>query len=149
MLLTASVIIYLLQSLDFTFTPVSADKSMIASIGAVIAPIFKPCGFGTTEISVSLLSGLAAKEAVISSMSILYGAANSSELISVLSGILTPASALSFLTFVLLYVPCIAAMTAMRAELNSRRLTAFSICWQLIAAWIMSFAVYHAAMLFM
>ena len=148
-LLTASVVIYLLQSLDFTFTPVSADKSMIASIGAVIAPIFKPCGFGTTEISVSLLSGLAAKEAVISSMSILYGAANSSELISVLSGVLTPASALSFLTFVLLYVPCIAAMTAMRTELNSRRLTAFSICWQLIVAWIMSFAVYHAAMLFM
>lgn len=147
-LLSASVIIYLLQSLDFSLTPVSPDKSIIAAVGSIIAPVFKPCGFGTTEIAVSLISGFAAKEAVISSMSILYGCANSAELMLKLSEILSPSAALAFLSFVLLYVPCIAAVTAMKNELNSKKLTVFSVCWQTGIAWIVAFTVYNISKFF-
>lgn len=148
-LLAASIIIYFMQNLTFKFSVASdSSESMIGIIGRFIAPVFAPCGFGTTEAAVSLISGFAAKEAVISTMSILYGAADSAGLVSVLSTVFNPASACAFLVFVLLYVPCIAAVTAMRSELNSRKLMLFSVAYQIFSAWIMAFIVYHVLSLF-
>ncbi len=148
-LFAASVIIWLLQNLDFTLhmTSDSAD-SIIGKIGHLIAPVFAPCGFGDWRAAVSLLSGFAAKEAVVSSMSILYGAGNASGLITALQASFTPLSAYAFLIFVLLYVPCIAAVSALAAELNSRKLTIFSIVYQITVAYIMSMLVFQIGSLF-
>lgn len=148
-LLLASIIIWLLQNLDLHLHMVSDSRdSIIGCIGKLIAPIFTPCGFGNSQAAVSLLSGFAAKEAVVSTMSILYGAGTASELAAALSQAFTPASAYAFLVFVLLYVPCIAAVSALRTELNSMRLTLFSICWQIGVAWIMSMLTYQIGCLF-
>ena len=149
-LLIASVIIWLLQNLDFHLRMVSDSRDSIIGItGRLIAPIFKPCGFGTWQAAVSLISGFAAKEAVVSTMAILYGAGNSAELISSLSQVFTPLSAYAFLVFVLLYVPCVAAVSALKTELNSNKLTVFSVCYQIAAAWIMSMLIFQIGSLFM
>lgn len=147
-LLLASVIIWLLQNLDLRLHMVTESRdSILGMIGQLISPVFKPCGFGNWQASVSLLSGFAAKEAVVSTMSILYGAQGAG-LSPMLSEAFTPLSAYAFLVFVLLYVPCIAAVSALRTELNSRRLTAFSVCWQIGIAWLMSTLVYQIGNIF-
>ena len=143
-LLAASIIIWFMQNLTIRFTPAaSSEESIFHMLGTLIAPIFAPCGYGTPEAAVSLLSGIAAKEAVISTMSILYNAADTSALITTLSQVFTPASAYAFLVFILLYIPCIAAVSAIRSELRSIKLTIFSVVYQLSIAWIMSFLAYH------
>lgn len=145
-LLAASIIIWLLQNINIHLhmTPNSRD-SILGVIGSFIAPVFAPCGFGTPEAAVSLISGFAAKEAVVSSMSILYGDAS---LTDAIAQHFTALQGYAFLIFVLLYVPCIAAVSALRSELNSKRLTLFSICWQIGIAWIMSMLVYQIGSLF-
>ena len=148
-LLAASVIIWLLQNLDLRLHMVTDSRySIIGMIGQLIAPLFKPCGFGNWQAAVSLISGFAAKEAVVSTMTILYGAGNSAGLVSSLSEVFTPLSAYAFLVFVLLYVPCVAAVSALSAELNSKKLTLFSICYQIGIAWIMSMLVFQIGSLF-
>lgn len=148
-LLAASVIIWLLQNLSPTMHMVSdSQDSIIGIIGQFIAPIFNPCGFGNWQAAVSLISGFAAKEAVVSTMTILYDAVNTGGLTSVLQNTFTPLSAYSFLVFVLLYVPCVAAISALKTELNSRKLTIFSICYQIGIAWIMSMLVFQIGSLF-
>ncbi len=148
-LLAASVIIWLLQNLDFTLHVThDSSKSIIGVIGHIIAPVFAPCGFGNWQAAVSLISGFAAKEAVVSTMSILHGVGDTSALAGSLSGIFTPLQGYAFLVFVLLYVPCVAAVSALRTELNSRRLTLFSVVWQIGIAWIMSMLVYQIGSIF-
>ncbi|MGN0149605.1 MAG: ferrous iron transport protein B [Clostridia bacterium] len=148
-LLLASIIIWLLQNLDLSLHMVSDSRdSIIGHIGRIIAPVFTPCGFGNWQAAVSLISGFAAKEAVVSTMSILYGVNSTTGLVSSLSQVFTPLSAYSFLVFVLLYVPCVAAVSALKTELNSKKLTFFSVCWQIGAAWIMSALVYQIGSLF-
>lgn len=148
-ILLASIIIWLLENLDFHLhLTADSEYSIIGTLGKLIAPIFKPCGFGNWKVAVSLISGFAAKEAVVSTMSILYGAYNTADLVSCLTTSFTPLSAYSFLTFVLLYVPCIAAVSTLRSELNSRKLTAFSVLYQLSVAWIMSTLVFQIGNLF-
>lgn len=143
-LLLASVIIWLLQNLDFTFHITDdSSKSILGVIGHIIAPIFAPCGFGDWKSAVSLLSGFAAKEAVVSTMSILHGVGDTSGLTAILSQVFTPVQGYAFLVFVLLYVPCVAAVSALRTELNSRKLTVFSACYQIGIAWLMSMLVYQ------
>ena len=112
----ASIIIWLLENLDFHLhLTADSEYSIIGTFGKLIAPIFKPCGFGNCKVAVSPISGFAAKEAVVSTMSILYGAYNTADLVLCLTTSFTPLSAYSFLTFVLLYVPCIAAVSTLRA----------------------------------
>ena len=148
-LLAASVIIWLLQNLDFTLHVThDSSKSIIGVIGHIIAPVFAPCGFGNWQAAVSLISGFAAKEAVVSTMSILHGVGDTSALAGSLSGIFTPLQGYAFLVFVLLYVPCVAAVSALRTELNSRKLTLFSVVWQIGIAWIMSMLVYQIGSIF-
>lgn len=148
-ILLASIIIWLLENLDFHLhLTADSEYSIIGTFGKLIAPIFKPCGFGNWKVAVSLISGFAAKEAVVSTMSILYGAYNTADLVLCLTTSFTPLSAYSFLTFVLLYVPCIAAVSTLRSELNSRKLTAFSVLYQLSVAWIMSTLVFQIGNLF-
>lgn len=139
-LMGASILIWFLQSFNFSLQMVESDESILASIGMMIAPVFTLCGFGDWRASVSLVTGIAAKESVASTMAVLYGGS--------LTGAFSTLSAFSFLVFVLLYTPCVAALTAMRKEFGSRKWMAVSVVYQLAVAWIMSFAVFQIGSLF-
>ena len=138
----ATVIIWFLQSFDLRLNPVenSAD-SILAYIGRGISPIFAPLGFGDWRIATSLISGFSAKEAVVSTMSVLVGV-GSTELSSALSAMFTPASAVSFLVFTLLYTPCVAAVTTVKKELDSSSQAFLVVVMQCVVAWIAAFVVY-------
>ena len=118
------------------------ELSMLGRFGSFIAPVFRPLGFGSWQASVALLTGLVAKEAVVSSLSLFMGVTGSAGLASALSGLFTPLSAYAFLVFVLLYVPCMAAVATMRRELHSMKYTAFMVCFQLITAYVVALLVY-------
>ena len=119
------------------------DESLLASIGSFIAPIFAPLGFGNWQSSVSLLSGLLAKETVVSTMEVIF----SGDLKVILPHFFTSISAYSFLIFTLLYVPCISAVGTMKKEYGTK-LTVFSVCYQLVLAWVVAFIFYNLASLF-
>ena len=144
----ASIIIWFLQTFDIRFNVVknSAD-SMLAIIGRFIAPVFAPLGFGDWRAATSLISGFTAKEAVVSTMGVLMNV-GTSDLPSVLGGLFTTRAALSFLVFTLLYTPCVAAITTIKKELNSKTITAGVVVMQCVIAWLAAFAVYNIAGLF-
>ena len=144
----ASIIIWFLQTFDIRFNVVknSAD-SMLAIIGRFIAPVFAPLGFGDWRAATSLISGFTAKEAVVSTMGVLMNV-GTSDLPSVLGGLFTTRAALSFLVFTLLYTPCVAAVTTIKKELNSKTITAGVVVMQCVIAWLAAFAVYNIAGLF-
>jgi len=133
-ILLSSVIIYLLSSFSFSLQPVSPEQSMLAMMGRLIAPIFKPLGFGFWQASVALLTGIAAKESIVSTLSVTMGEAG-------ITALFNPASALSFMTFILLSSPCIAAIGAMAKELGSKRKLLFAIVWQTGIAYLAALLV--------
>ncbi len=147
-----SVLLWFLQSFDFSFAFVSnPGESIIGKVGTMIAPVFAPLGFGSWQASVALLTGLVAKEAVVSSLSMFAGfsaSAGGAVVRGALSAFFTPASAYSFLVFVLVYTPCLAAVAMMRRELESLKWTAFAVFFQMTSAWLASFAVYNILGLF-
>ena len=140
-----SVLLWFLQSFDFSLVFVTDSKSsMLGNIGSVIAPIFTPLGFGAWQVAVALFTGLIAKEAVVSSLSLFYGISGGTAVAAALSGAFpTPLAAYSFLVFVLLYVPCVAAFATMRRELNGWKWALGSAAWQIGCAYLLSFLVYN------
>lgn len=136
----ASIIIWFLKSFDMGLNFVTEEKSMLAQIGKKISPLFKPLGFSDWRIVTSLITGISAKEAVISTLSILT--ATSIKLLpEVLKTIFTPSSTISFLIFTLLYTPCIASLSIIKKETNTK--TAVQVALnQLIIAYLTSFIVY-------
>lgn len=138
----ATIVIWFLQTFDLRFNVVadSAD-SLLASVGSLIAPIFAPLGFGDWRISTALITGFIAKESVVSTLEILLGG-------SALTGLFTTRAALSFLVFTLLYTPCVAAISAVRRELDSGfKATGVAIA-QTGVAWIVALIVYLLAGVF-
>lgn len=143
----ATIVIWFLSSLDFRFNMVAdSANSMLATIGQYIAVVFAPMGFGTWEAATSLIVGLTAKEAVVSSLAVLYGVGDSN-LAGVLAQHFTPVSAYAFLTFTLLYMPCIAALAATRRELESGWKALLVVTFQTSVAWFFSFLVYRIGLL--
>lgn len=133
-ILLTGILLWFLQSFDFSLHFCAPEQSMLAYAGNLFAPIFRPCGFGNWESVVSLFSGLAAKEAVLSSFGVLFGT----------NLPFNPASAASFLTFLLIAPPCAAALSVLSSELSRRDLILF--CAQrLLIAWLCSAAVYQVA----
>ena len=151
LILAMSVVLWLLQSFDFSLHMVDdAGESMLGTLGALIAPIFAPLGFGFWQAAVALLTGFIAKEMVVSSLSMFYGfslTATSGAVAAAMTGF-TPLSAFSMLVFILLYVPCVAATSTMAKELGSAKWTAFSVCWQLGVAYVVALLV-HTVGLFL
>lgn len=133
-----SIVIWFLQNFDIRFYMVDASESIIASIGKLAAPIFAPLGFGSWQTATSLITGITAKEVVISTLSVL--AVGSGEA-PALSQLFTPLTAFTFLVFCLLYPPCVAALATIRREMNSGWVTLAMIGYQLFAAWCVAFAV--------
>lgn len=147
-LLGASIIIWFLQSFSFNLQMVTDNKeSILAKIGAHIAPIFSLCGFNDWRASVSLLCGIVAKESVVSTMAILYNAGGAS-LNNLIAQNFSKASAYSFMTFALLCTPCIAALSAIKKELASRKLFIIYIIYQLVVAWGISALVFQIGKVF-
>ncbi len=138
----ATVIIWFLQTFDSRLNVVSdSSNSLLAMIGKLIAPIFTPLGFDDWRVSTALITGFTAKEAVISTMSVLTGT-TIDNLNTTLSSLFSPLTAVSFLVFTLLYTPCIAAVAAIRRELNSRLQTVAIVVLQCGVAWVAAFIIY-------
>lgn len=145
----ASVIIWLLQSFDWGLNAVSdSADSILASIGSVIAPVFAPLGFGDWRASTALITGVTAKESVVSTLTVLTSSATDEALYAALARIFTPLSAFSFLTFTLLYMPCVAAFAAMKREIGLKR-ALFSVGYETLFAYVAALLVYQIGSLFM
>ncbi|MBO1679433.1 ferrous iron transport protein B [Bittarella massiliensis (ex Durand et al. 2017)] len=145
----AAIIIWFLQSFDWRLNPVlnSAD-SILASIGSFIAPIFTPLGFGDWRASTALITGITAKETVVSTLTVLTGAQSGAQLGQILGTIFTPLSAFSFLAFTVLYMPCVAAFAAERRELGSTRGALLASLYQTGAAYVVALLIYQVGRLF-
>ena len=150
LILLMSVLLWLLQTFDFSLHMVpDASQSMLGALGSAIAPIFAPCGFGHWQAAVALLTGLIAKEMVVSSLSMFYGfslTAAGGVVAAAMTGF-TPLSAFAMLVFVLLYVPCVAAVSTLFKEMGSPKWAFFSIAWQLGCAYVVSLLVYQVGSL--
>ena len=139
----ATIIIWFLQSFDTRLNVVSdSADSLLALIGRVIAPVFAPLGFGDWRVSTSLITGFTAKEAVISTMSVLLGTSVTA-LGNSLGTLFTQVSAVSFLVFTLLYTPCVAAIAAIRREMGSKLQALGVVVMQCVVAWIAAFVVFQ------
>lgn len=138
----ATVIIWFLQSFDSRLNVVtdSAD-SILAAIGHLLAPVFAPLGFNDWRIPTALITGFTAKEAVISTLGVLMGTSTAA-LGPALHSLFTPVSAISFLVFTLLYTPCVAAIAAVKRELESGWLALGVVILQCVVAWLAAFGVY-------
>ena len=139
----ATIAIWFLQTFNFHLTMVgNSENSMLGAIAGVVAPIFKPLGFGDFRVATALVTGFVAKESVVSTLSVLFGEN------APLNLILTKAAALALLTFCLLYTPCVAAIAAVKRELG-RKWAALMIVTQCTVAWICGYIVHLIAMAIM
>ncbi len=147
-ILLATIIIWFLQTFDFRLYPVEdSSKSILASIGKLISPLFAPLGLSDWKLTTSLITGFSAKEAVISTLAILNGTSVDA-LSSVLVAVITPAQAISFLIFTLLYTPCVAAVAAIKRELGSGLKAIGVSLLQCGIAWVIATVVYRLCLLF-
>ncbi len=143
----ATIVVWFLQTFDTRLNVVTESaQSMLAGIGAFIAPVLAPLGFADWRVATALVTGLIAKEAVVSTMGVLLGVGTEG-LSAALSGLFTTASAVSFLAFTLLYTPCVAALSAIRRELGSGIKTVGVVLMQCSVAWLAAYAVYQIALL--
>lgn len=132
-----------LQTFDVRLNVVGQDStdSLLAIIGTWLAPIFAPLGFGDWRVATALVTGLMAKEAVISTLGVLMNVgANLGS--AALGTLFTLPSAISFLVFCLLYTPCVAALAALRRELGSGVKTVIVMLSQCCVAWLVAFIVH-------
>ena len=139
----ATVLIWFLQTFDTRLNVVadSAD-SLLALIGQLIAPLFRPLGFADWRMVTALISGFTAKEAVVSTLAVLLGT-NVANLSSALGSVFDPVTAVSFLVFTLLYTPCVAAVATIRRELGSAVKTIGVVIMQCSVAWLTAFVIYN------
>ena len=139
----ATIIIWFLQTFDTRLNVVSdSGDSLLAFLGRLIAPIFTPLGFGDWRSVTALVTGITAKEAVVSTLAVLYNT-DVASLTTVLRGVFTSLSAASFLAFTLLYTPCVAAIAAIKHEYESTWKTLLIVIMQCTIAWIVAFIVFN------
>ena len=131
-----SVVIWFLSSFNLHGFTEDMNTSFLSTFGKMIAPLFAPLGFSDWRISVSILTGLGAKEIVVNTMSVLFG----NDLAQILPTVFTGVTALSFLAFSALYTPCIAALATMRKEYGNKMMI-ISLSYQFALAWVVAFIV--------
>ncbi|MCH5259140.1 MAG: ferrous iron transport protein B [Lachnospiraceae bacterium] len=143
----ATLIIWFLQTFDMRLNVVTdSGESLLAMIGKLIAPLFTPLGFNDWRAATALISGFSAKEAVVSTLSILTGT-GMSNLSETLCTIFTPLAAASYLVFTLLYTPCVAAVATIKRETGSVLRTIGIVCMQCGVAWVTACLLYQAVSL--
>ena len=131
----ATIVVWFLQTFDFQLNIVSDSKdSMLAIVAGLLSPIFAPLGFGDWRVSTALIAGFMAKESVVSTLSVLFGATGN------MLAILSPLAAASLLVFCLLYTPCVAAIASVKRELGGKW-ALFVVIGQCVVAWICAFVI--------
>lgn len=144
----ATILIWFLQNFDARLNVVSdSADSLLAALGGFIAPLFAPLGFGDWRASTALITGFSAKEAVVSTLAVLTGS-SMANLPETLGTLFTPFTAFVFLVFTLLYTPCVAAIAAVKREMNSGKSAALVALSQCAIAWIIAFIVRLIGMAF-
>ncbi len=150
----ASVIMWALLNFGPSGYVTDIGTSFGAYVGKAVVPLFTPLGLGYWQIVVALIAGIAQKEVVVSSCSVLFGIQNitTSHGMTAMASTLGsmgfgPVNAYALMVFCLLYVPCTATIATIRRETESRRLTACFVCFQFVVAWVMSFLIYHIGLL--
>ena len=143
----ASMLIWFLQSFDFGLNFVEdSSTSILAGIGNLFAFVFTPLGFNDWRASTAIITGITAKESVVSTLSVLTGASGAA-LSSALWEIFTPLSAYAYLVFTVLYMPCIAAFAATKRELGSWKEAILTACFQTLMAYVVAMLIYQVGML--
>lgn len=143
-ILLSSVVVWLIGRFTWTGAwAASTQESILGSIAGVIAPIFAPLGFGSVAVTAALLTGLLAKESIISTLAVLAG--QGSIRAALAASLPTPAAALALMTFVLLYPPCAAASASIIKGLKSRKLSVLMVTGQCLLAWICAWIAYRLA----
>lgn len=138
-ILAASIVTWALNYFDFSFNRASVGTSILAEIGKAVAPVFAPLGFGNWQAVASAIAGIAAKENIVATLGVLCGD-------GAIATVFTPQSALSFMTFILLSSPCVAALHAMRVELGGIKPFLKAAAIQFLTAYITSFSVYRLSL---
>lgn len=141
LIFSLSVIVWFLSNFNLNGMSEMQD-SFLASAGKVIAPLLKPLGFGNWQSAVALTAGLMAKEVVVSTLEIVF----TGNLQGGLAAAFTPVSAYAFLVFVLLYTPCVAVIAAFKKEYGTKMML-FSVSYQMVLAWVVSFIFYNVGSL--
>ena len=141
-ILLSSVAVWLIGRFTWTGAwAASTQESILGSIAGAIAPIFAPLGFGSVAVTAALLTGLLAKESIISTLAVLAG--QGSIRAALAASLPTPAAALALMTFVLLYPPCAAASASIIKGLKSRKLAMLMVTGQCLLAWICAWIAYR------
>lgn len=137
----ATIMIWFLQNFSLNLSMVSdSQDSILATLAGVIAPLFRPLGFGDWRISTALITGFMAKESVVSTLTILFGS------MAKLQAALTPMAVVSLLVFCLLYTPCVAAIASVKRELGGKWALGV-VVGQCLLAWLCAWLVYFAGTL--
>lgn len=143
-ILLSSMVVWLIGRFTWTGAwAASTQESILGSIAGAIAPIFAPLGFGSVAVTAALLTGLLAKESIISTLAVLAG--QGSIRAALAASLPTPAAALALMTFVLLYPPCAAASASIIKGLKSRKLAVLMVTGQCLLAWICAWIAYRLA----
>ncbi|TDM00738.1 ferrous iron transport protein B [Macrococcus carouselicus] len=137
-----SVLIWLLNYTGPDGLGVGIGDSYLAMIGGIFAPLIAPLGFGTWQAGATLIPGFLAKEVIVSAMAIIY-AVSDDALIQIIHSQFTPLSAYAFMLFILLYIPCLSTVAAIRKETSSWKWTFFAMLYPIAIAYILTFAVYQ------
>lgn len=141
-ILLSSVVVWLIGRFTWTGAwAASTQESILGSIAGAITPIFAPLGFGSVAVTAALLTGLLAKESIISTLAVLAGQGSIRAALS--ASLPTPAAALALMTFVLLYPPCAAASASIIKGLKSRKLAVLMVTGQCLLAWICAWIAYR------
>ena len=131
----ATIVVWFLQTFDFHLNLVSdSQNSMLATVAGLLSPIFAPLGFGDWRVSTALIAGFMAKESVVSTLSVLFGATEN------LLAVLSPLAAASLLVFCLLYTPCVAAIASVKRELGGKW-ALIMVIGQCAVAWVCAFVI--------
>jgi ferrous iron transport protein B len=141
----ASVLLWGLANLP-PGVPYAARDSVLGKVGAAIAPVLAPAGFGQWKAAVALIAGIGAKEAVISTLGVLYGVGEEG-LVSVIRENFTPLSAFAFMVMTLIYIPCAATIAVIRRETGSWGWTLFAVGYTLALGWVVATLVYQGGLL--
>jgi ferrous iron transport protein B len=142
-----SVFIWLLSYMGPMGSNVEMDQSYLAELGGIFAPLLEPIGFGSWQAGAALLTGFLAKEAIISTMNIIYFVPDEASLQGLLTTTFTPLSAYSFMAFILLYIPCLATVATIYKETKSKKWTLFSCLYALAIAYMISFLIFNGGKL--
>ena len=146
----ATLVVWFLQSFTFSLKAApDVESSILGGIAGLLTPLFIPAGFGNVAATTAALTGIMAKESVVSTLAVLSGVdAQSTAMLSALRGVFpSTLSAASFLLFILLYMPCVAAFAAMRREMESGRAALLTVLSQTGLAWLLATLLYQTGRL--